>query len=136
MKIPGVGPDTPTTTNEAGGKQSVSLYRFDLIPYLALFSEAKVLAEGAKKYGEWNWEKITIQDHLNHALTHIYAFLAGDVSENHLANLACRAHFALDLYLAGHYDIKAAQFDVDETVPFTSKDMAKVLGNLKDNKHV
>jgi hypothetical protein len=97
MKIPGVGPETPTVTNEKGGKQSDTPYGLNLIPPLAILAESKVLKTGAEKYGEGNWKKIEIKDHLNHALQHIYAYLAGDRSDNHLANLACRAHFALEL---------------------------------------
>jgi len=97
MKIPGVGPETQTVTNAKGGKQSDTPYGLNLIPPLAILAESKVLKTGAEKYGEGNWKRIEIKDHLNHALQHIYAYLAGDRSDNHLANLACRAHFALEL---------------------------------------
>lgn len=96
-KVKGLSPDQPTDTNAAGGKQSSTPYRLDLIPPLAILAEAEVLAIGAKKYGENNWKKIFIQDHINHILQHAYAYLAGDRSDKHLANLACRAHFALEL---------------------------------------
>lgn len=96
-KVKGLSPDQPTTTNEAGGKQSSTPYRLDLIPPLAILRESEVLAGGAIKYGENNWKRIPISDHLNHILQHIYAYLAGDRSDDHLANLACRAHFALEL---------------------------------------
>lgn len=96
-KVKGLSPDQPTDTNAAGGKQSSTPYRLDLIPPIAILAEAEVLAIGAKKYGENNWKKISIQDHINHILQHAYAYLAGDRSDKHLANLACRAHFALEL---------------------------------------
>lgn len=92
--IDGVGPDAPTTTNERGGKQSHVPYRMDLIDGAALFAMAKVLAEGAEKYGANNWRAIAIEDHLNHLIIHAYAYLAGDTSDEHLAHALCRATFA------------------------------------------
>lgn len=84
-------------TNEAGGKQSRSNGRADLIPPKALMEIAKVLGEGAVKYGDWNWKLIPINEHINHALIHMYAHLAGDTKETHLANAICRMMFALEL---------------------------------------
>lgn len=97
MKVKGLDPNMPIVINAQGGKQSATPYRVDLIPALAVLRESEVLAGGAIKFGEKNWENITIPEHLNHALQHIFAYLAGDRSDDHLANLACRAHFALDL---------------------------------------
>lgn len=96
MKIPGLI-DTPTIINEKGAKQSDTPYRFDLIPHLALFKEAEILGKGAKKYGDWNWIGIPINEQINHAIQHIYAYLAGDTSDDHLGNASCRVHFALEL---------------------------------------
>lgn len=95
--IPGVGPDAPTVTNEAGGKQSASLYRCDLLPPKATLAVAKVLAYGAQKYGDNNWKKIGVADHLNHAITHIFAELAGDGTDDHLEHAACRIVMALEM---------------------------------------
>ena len=66
----------------------------------AMRSGRRSLAEGAVKYGDNNWRKIPIADHINHALTHQMAYLAGDTSDDHLAHAACRALFALDLLLS------------------------------------
>ncbi len=55
------------------------------------------MGEGAEKYEAWNWLRIDVPDHINHALTHLYAYLSGDTSENHLAHAACRVHMALEL---------------------------------------
>jgi hypothetical protein len=96
-----VGQDAPTVTNEQGGKQSAMLYRFDLIDPAAMFAMAKVLAQGADKYGVDNWRKIGTQDHINHMLQHVYAYLAGDTTDDHLAHAMCRAMFALAMDLAG-----------------------------------
>lgn len=95
--VAGVGRDAPTTVNDAGGKQSHVPYRADLLPARAVLSVAAVLDEGARKYGEDNWRKIPIRDHVNHVLTHLFAHLAGDTSDDHLAHAATRALFALDI---------------------------------------
>lgn len=100
-RVEGVVPDAPTVTNARGGKQSASPYRLDLMPPLAALAVAKVLRHGADKYGPNNWHAIDVGDHLNHALAHLFAFLAGDGSDDHLEHAACRVLFALDQKLAG-----------------------------------
>lgn len=97
--IQGVGPDAPTITTPEGGKHSHSPYAFHLVDAKALFSVAKVLSEGAEKYGEDNWRLIPVKDNLNHALQHIYAYLAGDTQDEHLAHAAFRTLFALAIEL-------------------------------------
>ena len=105
--VEGVGPDAPTVVNEAGGKQSGSPYRADLLPALAVLSVAGVLKLGADKYGANNWRAIPSPDHLNHLITHVFAYLAGDTSDDHLSHAATRALFALEL----HEDAKRATVD-------------------------
>lgn len=97
--IDGMGIEQETTTNAAGGSQSDIPYRFDLIDAKAMFEMAKVLKEGADKYGEQNWRVIPVEDHLNHALAHIFAYLAGDTQDDHLSHILCRATFALGVKL-------------------------------------
>jgi hypothetical protein len=94
--IPGVGPDAPIATNAAGGKQSHSPYRCDLLPAKAVLAVAKILKYGADRYAPNNWRKIDRADHLNHATTHILAHLAGDTSDDHLEHAACRLLMALE----------------------------------------
>lgn len=93
--IEGVGPDAPTVVNEHGGKQSQVLYRFDLVDPIAMFEMCRVLQKGAEKYGEDNWKNISIRDHLNHLLIHVYAYLAGDTQDDHLSHALCRAMMAV-----------------------------------------
>jgi hypothetical protein len=63
--------------------------RYDLISPIGLEAVARTCAEGAEKYGEWNWEKgMPVHDLLNHVLRHINMFLAGDRSEQHLPHAA------------------------------------------------
>lgn len=99
--VPGVSPDQPVVYNEKGGGQSKSPYRMDLVDPKSILEIASVLKEGAEKYGDDNWKLISAQDHLNHLLVHVYAHLAGDESDKHLAHAACRAIFALGVELEG-----------------------------------
>lgn len=99
--ILGVEPDAPVVENENGGKQSDTPYGFHLLPISALFDAAKVAKYGADKYGETfdkrNYTKIDTLDHLNHAVQHIYAFLAGDKQDDHLGHAIVRLMFAYDV---------------------------------------
>lgn len=97
MNIPGVGPDAPTITNERGASQSHVPYRCDLLPARAALAVAGVLHEGAVKYGVDNWRGLPVANHINHALMHLFAHLAGDASDDHLSHAACRALMALEL---------------------------------------
>ena len=98
-RLEGVGPDAPVVTNEKGGKQSKVLGRFDLLPPRALIEVAKVLEEGANKYGEENWRQIESRSHLNHILQHAAAYLANDNSDDHLSHLCCRAMMLLEMVI-------------------------------------
>jgi hypothetical protein len=55
------------------------------------------MAHGAEKYGAHNWEKgFPLDSILNHALVHIYRYLSGDRTEDHLG------HAAANLLMACH----------------------------------
>ncbi len=61
--------------------------RYDLISPIAMESLAKTYAEGSAKYGDYNWERgMPVHDLLNHALRHIFKYLGGDRSEDHLGH--------------------------------------------------
>lgn len=63
--------------------------RYDLISPIGLAAVAAACAEGASKYGAWNWEAgMPANDMLNHALRHIYMFLSGNRDEDHLGHAA------------------------------------------------
>ena len=92
--------------NDDGAAQSHTPCRFDLIPPVALFKVAEVLGEALEKYGQGefngqpisgNWNNIPVEDHLNHAIQHIYGQLSGDRTEEHLSHAICRLMFALEL---------------------------------------
>ena len=94
--VNGVGPDAPTITGDHGGKQSETLSRLDLFPPLAWLHIGAILKTGARKYGIDNWRKIPAREHLNHALIHAAAALAGDTQDDHSGHFACRAMMYLE----------------------------------------
>jgi len=101
--IEGVGKDAPVTTNEHGAKQSKLPYRLTLADPNALLQLGRVLGQGAVKYGVsargYGWYKISTEDHLDHAISHILAWLAGDEQDDHLEHAQCRVHMALAVEL-------------------------------------
>lgn len=75
---------TGAIRNSAEGKG-----RYDLLSPHGIFRVARRLEEGAKTYGERNWEKgIPISSFIDSALRHIFNFMEGEVSEDHLAAAA------------------------------------------------
>jgi hypothetical protein len=63
--------------------------RYDLISPIGLAALARTYAEGAAKFGAFNWENgMPVTDLLNHAIAHVYKFLGGDRTEDHLAHAA------------------------------------------------
>jgi hypothetical protein len=95
--IEGVGRDVPIETLPGGGKQSVAPARLDLIDGEAIIELGKVLQGGAKDHGEENWRLIPVRSHLNKALIHIFAWIAGDRQDDHLEHAFCRLMFAVSV---------------------------------------
>jgi hypothetical protein len=99
--ILGVQPDVPTEINETGGRQSSTPYAFHFLPPHALFAAAEVAKYGAEKYGETllnrNYKRISPEEHVNHAIQHLFAYLAGDESDDHLSHAILRAMFAYEV---------------------------------------
>jgi hypothetical protein len=61
--------------------------RYDLISPIGLRALAQTYHEGAEKFGPYNWENgMPVADLLNHAIAHIYKFLGGDRSEDHIGH--------------------------------------------------
>jgi hypothetical protein len=85
--------------NAQGGKQSKIGVSYQYTPKAYQYT-GSVFYEGAKKYAPNNWKKIPVEEHLNHAIEHMFKYMTGDKSEkNHLANAATRALMALELDL-------------------------------------
>ena len=87
-------------TFETGAKRNNDAddVRYDLISPHVLESLARTHAEGAKKYGDNNWQKgLPSSDLLNRVYRHLNLWRLGDISEDHLGhalwNLGAIVHF-------------------------------------------
>lgn len=85
-------------TNANGAKQSFIAGRYDLLPHLAIKEVAKVLGEGAEKYGVDNWRGLSIDEILNHVYNHTVDYLVEANTED-LSHAACRILMALQLQI-------------------------------------
>jgi hypothetical protein len=80
--VPTHGPQTESTSPG-----------IDQIPFVAIESIGRIFAEGEQKYGRDNWKRDPSNESYNaergrHALRHLYLYLNGDRSEDHLAKVA------------------------------------------------
>ena len=83
---------------ETGAQRSkdVEHFRYDLFHPIFMRRVASVLAEGAEKYGEHNWEQgFPMNSLFNHLLVHVFEYLGGDRREDHLGHMACNIMFLI-----------------------------------------
>jgi len=82
-----VGAD-PVVFDTGYKRDHVEQARFDLIPMEILYRLALIYGEGARKYGDYNWQKGSPwSDVLNHAMKHFQEWREGDFSEDKLAKV-------------------------------------------------
>lgn len=98
-------PLTESGKRTAEGNQSDLPTRFEILPAQAVATVARIMAEGAEKYGEQSWRGISVESNLSHALRHAYRALESrrtddvpsrDIIEE-LGSVATRALFALEV---------------------------------------
>lgn len=65
---------------------------------------AKVLQYGASRYKANNWRLIPQEEHINHALIHITAYLAGDTQDDHIGHALCRLMMAYATKKSSDFD--------------------------------
>ena len=107
-----LGNDGLIHTNDQGGRQHARPYRMQAIPPKAILEVGKVRYIGHETLGyeDDNYKKIDKEDHIGRALTHLFAYLSGDTSNEHLSHAACRILFALEMEIEDQeYDLKVIQ---------------------------
>lgn len=83
-------------TTPEGGKQARVSYAFHWCHPTAMLILARVMKEGGDKYGVLNWQRVPLEDNINHAIGHLYLFLEGrDEKEDHLAHAFARLLMAV-----------------------------------------
>lgn len=93
--------------NENGGAQSAIHGAPHLIPAEALLRLNEVVGYGAKRYAANNWRKIPFEEHISHALEHLFLMMNGDTSDDHLGHALTRLAFAAATEPADGFDFKA-----------------------------
>ena len=82
-------PDTIKFPTGAQRSSDADNERYDLISPIGLRRLAETYAEGARKYGDRNWENgFPASVLMNHCMRHINLWMAGDSSEDHLSHAA------------------------------------------------
>lgn len=81
--------------NENNSAQSKLPVKPRLVPPEALLRLSEVVGIGAEKYAENNWRGISMEDHVDHALYHVFQLMNGDTSDDHLGHALCRLAFAV-----------------------------------------
>lgn len=97
----GLTDNEAVTTNETGGIQHERPFRSEALFFRALLAVSKVRYEAVVKrgYDDDNYKLIPIREHLGRALTHLFAYMAGDKSNEHLEHAATRILMALEMCL-------------------------------------
>ena len=73
-------------------------FAYHLLPVEGLAKVAAVMRIGEMKgRPDDGWRKVPTMEHVNHAISHLMAYVAGRHNDHHLANAACRVLMALDM---------------------------------------
>ena len=83
------------------------------IPYEGMRRTSIWFEQGAKKYGDRNWEKgLSIKDCCNSIARHLWKFLWGDNTEDHLAAIVQNAMMIMHFEAGAGYTYTDNVFDL------------------------
>ena len=90
--------ESPVSDSRYDGNICYIPFAYHLVPVEGLAKMAAVMRKGelVGKPDE-GWREVPPMEQVNHAISHLMAYVAGRHEEHHLANAACRALMALDL---------------------------------------
>jgi hypothetical protein len=98
--------------------------RYDLISHVGLRRLAETYGAGAVKYSPNNWRRgIPVSNLLNHVIAHIYAYIGGDRTEDHLAHAGWGLFAAME-FEQTRPELVDVPFDLSREAP------AAVVGEL------
>lgn len=97
----GLSDNLEIKANENGGLQHERPFRSQALFFRALLEISRLRHDAVvnKGYDDENYKLIPKKDHIGRALTHIFAYMVGDKSNDHLVHAACRILMALELEL-------------------------------------
>ena len=112
----GLEKHAPIVKNSRGGESSQLAFSYHLIDPIALQELARTMAHGEQHgYKRDNWRLLSIEEHLNHLLMHVVAYMSGDKQDNHLSHAFARAMMIVALEHRPDYMGCAKQYkSVDE----------------------
>ena len=88
-------------------EESKAVSRSSTVPSEPALRIAEVTAFGKEKYGLNNWRLIPYTDHLDHAITHLWQWQAGDTSDDHLGHALTRLSFSIAMLPEKDWNFKA-----------------------------
>lgn len=129
-----LGTNCEIKENEHGGKQHFRPYRMQAVPPKAILEVGRVRWEGYNElgYSDTNYKFIDKEEHIGRALTHLFAYLAGDRSNKHLSHAACRILMALEEEIEEAKDDEA---DRNKAIAESGDSIYDIKMNMYNGRH-